>query len=301
MLNELARLGKHAAGDPCRVKHDIQEANFQLFDVGEGGQFIYWQRLQTNRVIRQLPQWIIISVIWPRTFGLKYGFLLAIGQISIQIFTVSMATTGKIPTILSLSAATMALFEIAQSSKGQSINASTSKTDEAFNSQMTSQTDHVVLEPPHQKELLRLYAGHSSHSSHSSHVSGMGGDSYPVQAPVPAYIPAQRQPVYQTTPVPVKPASIQTNTPIVSIAETNNTASVTTKLNYLESLKKEAANGSADAQYALALYYIHGEGGCEKNIEKAKMLLELSTIQGNSDAKNRLEKLLADEKNQATK
>jgi len=133
----------------------------------------------------------------------------------------------------------------------------------------------------------------------------MGGGSSTYSAPVPApapvyptYTPVPIQPVTRAAPAPARPVLIESNAAPVKAAETIGEVS---KLNYLESLKMEAAKGAADAQYALALYYIHGEGGCDKNVEKAKMLLELSSIQGNDEAKKRLEKLLADEKAQAGK
>src|SRR5882724_7652299 len=139
-----------------------------------------------------------------------------------------MGTTGKLPAILSLSAASLALLQSILPSKGQSADASIGNPGETLNGQMTSKTDRVLLEPPHQKDLLRLYAGHSSHSSHSSHASGMGHSSHysattytvpvPATAPVyPTYTPAPAQPVTRPIPAPVKPAPIETNTPPVSV------------------------------------------------------------------------------------
>ena len=56
-------------------------------------------------------------------------------------------------------------------------------------------------------------------------------------------------------------------------------------------LKKRAAEGSPDAQYALAEYYIKGRDGVKQDVEKAKLLLEMSASQGNTYAKERLEAL----------
>jgi hypothetical protein len=56
-------------------------------------------------------------------------------------------------------------------------------------------------------------------------------------------------------------------------------------------LKKRAAEGSADAQFALADYYIKGRDGVKQDVEKAKLLLEMSASQGNTYAKERLEEL----------
>lgn len=56
-------------------------------------------------------------------------------------------------------------------------------------------------------------------------------------------------------------------------------------------LKKRAAEGSPDAQFALADYYIKGRDGVKQDVEKAKLLLEMSASQGNKYAKERLEAL----------
>jgi hypothetical protein len=220
-----------------------------------------------------------------------------------------MAAKTKLQGILSLSAASTALFQSVISTKADGMP---TEYNEALNGQIISKTDKVILEPPHQKELLRLYAGHSSHASHSSHVSGTS-----VSSPDSGYAPSPSVP--DTTPsTPANPTYTQPivvpSPPIKSVVQTNyvtvtNEVSVTNeagsqvigKNDYVEFLKKDAAKGSSSSQYALALYYIHGEAGCETNVEKAKMLLELSAIQGNDDAKKRLEKLEADQKSEGKK
>lgn len=201
----------------------------------------------------------------------------------------------------------MALLQSTFLTKGQPSEIS-SECDTIPNGQATSKTDKLILEPPHQKELLQLYADHSSHASHSSHVSGMGGgDSYDSTPSTPYYPPSTPPVTYPTTPqpapTPVVPAPIantvvETNS-ATDIVTSTNEAAVTNASNdqvfankeYINSLKQDAAKGSSSSQYVLALCYLHGQSGCETNVEKAKMLLELSSIQGNSEAKERLEKL----------
>ena len=56
-------------------------------------------------------------------------------------------------------------------------------------------------------------------------------------------------------------------------------------------LKKRAAEGSPDAQYALADYYLKGRDGVKQDVAAAKLLLEMSASQGNTFAKERLEEL----------
>jgi hypothetical protein len=220
-----------------------------------------------------------------------------------------MGTTGKIPAILSLSAASLALIQTTMLSKGESVSGPLDKSGDLLNGQENLKTDQVILEPPLQKDLLRLYADHSSHASHSSHTSGMSDSTYsaptytvPDTAPTPvypSYTPAPAQSV--TPPPPVTTVPIETNTPTANATPTNGVVTDAAKLSYTDSLKKEAAQGSADAQYALSIYYIYGENGCEKNHEKAKMLLELAAVQGDVKAQQRLDKLLEDDKAQATK
>jgi len=58
-------------------------------------------------------------------------------------------------------------------------------------------------------------------------------------------------------------------------------------------LKTQAAAGDSDAQFTLSLYYYYGGHGLKKSEDKAEMLLELSAIQGNFGATNRLNMLKA--------
>lgn len=149
-------------------------------------------------------------------------------------------------------------------------------------------TSELILEPPHQKDLLRLYADHSSHASHSSHVSGMDGGDY--SPPPQPYYPPPAVPVTPPPQPPTPPPWVASGD---SASTTNSASKVATPVHgsYLDGVKLAAAKGSADSQYELALLYLHGEAGCETNVEKAKMLLELSAIQGHEEAKKRLELL----------
>ena len=56
-------------------------------------------------------------------------------------------------------------------------------------------------------------------------------------------------------------------------------------------LEKLAAEGSADAQFALAINYLYGSGGVEKDASKARTLLKAAAAQGYAAAKSRLEEL----------
>jgi TPR repeat protein len=228
-----------------------------------------------------------------------------------------MTSKNRLRGMLSLSAASMALLQGSISAKGETTTETTSEPSGASNGQITSKTDKLIIEPPHQKELLRLYADHSSHASHSSHVSGAGGGSYDSTPVTPYYPPAAyTQPpppvTYPVNPQPAPPSVVPINenssagTNILSATNElvttnggNNEASSTN--NYIEFLKKDAAKGSSSSQYTLAIYYIHGDDGCETNVEKAKMLLELSSLQGNDVAKKRLEQLAAGQKSDKEK
>jgi len=209
-----------------------------------------------------------------------------------------MVRKGNSSGILSLSMATVALLQTAEAQEEQPPVTSSKDLSPTQNPSPHVTTGKVFIEPSLQKNFNKLYAGHSSHSSHashSSHTSGVGGATYvPYSAPVP--------PVYQPAPVP-RPA------PALVAPAWTNTVAVTTGTNsglvgsvnpavsgeaaihasYLKSLKMEAAKGSADSQFLLGLYYLHGTAGCETNVDKAKMLFELSAIQGNAEAKNRLD------------
>jgi TPR repeat protein len=84
-------------------------------------------------------------------------------------------------------------------------------------------------------------------------------------------------------------ANALTNT-VAGEATTDDTGIVTF-------LKTRAAEGSADAQFALADYYIKGRDGVKQDVEKAKLLLEMSASQGNTYARERLEELQKGSKN----
>jgi hypothetical protein len=211
--------------------------------------------------------------------------------------------TGKAAGILSLSAASAALLQGVVSTEAQA-------SEEGFRiesalamvGETVSKTAHLILEPSIQglDGQLLAHASHSSHSSHSSHASGVSDSDVPYYAPVapaPNYPAAQPAQVRQTPVRPVQTNSAPVGTGIsTNLPATNNLANASVapaNKSYLDSLKLEAAQGSASSQYALALYYIHGNDGCETNIEKAGMLLELSALQGNGDAKKRLDQLNA--------
>ncbi|MDE2103407.1 MAG: SEL1-like repeat protein [Patescibacteria group bacterium] len=69
---------------------------------------------------------------------------------------------------------------------------------------------------------------------------------------------------------------------------------------HIDTLTKQAAEGSAYAQYSLGICYLYGSEGAETNAEKAKMLLELSAVQGNAFAKQKLDELQPDTQKPAT-
>jgi hypothetical protein len=104
---------------------------------------------------------------------------------------INMASGDNLRKILSLSAASMALLQSSIPAKGKLPEGASVESDHSLDGQIASKTAKLILEPPLQKELLQLYADHSSHASHqshSSHVSGMGGSSpyYAPSAPPPA-------------------------------------------------------------------------------------------------------------------
>jgi len=206
-----------------------------------------------------------------------------------------MKATTKTAGILSLSAASIALLQSAVPTQAQPSEGTPTdiKTDHA--GPIILKTDNVVLEPPLHSDFNRLYAGHTSHASHSSHASGSGYSApstpyYPAYTPPATYSPPTTYPTPQ--PSTPRPAPVPTALAVTNAVSAPSPAEIASKRKaQLESLKKEAAQGSAPSQYALALYYMDGYGGCEKNVEKAKMLLELAAIQGNEDAKKALDKL----------
>jgi TPR repeat protein len=214
-----------------------------------------------------------------------------------------MALNNEFKKILSLSAASMALLQGTAVVKGQSSEAASPQLADKPRG-LQSKASALLLEPPHQKEILQLYADHSSHASHeshSSHYSGTtdsGGYDYstpstptyttPAAPPLPPPAPVTNQPVGPETTVP----SVPTGTNAIGI--TNSVISTNTATNDatdIEALKKSAAQGSADAQMALGIDYRDGRHGLTKNIERAKMLFELSANQGNAYAKLLLDNL----------
>lgn len=216
-----------------------------------------------------------------------------------------MTSKDKLRGILSLSAASMALLQGSVSVKGEPTTGTTGESNGISNGQITSKTDRLILEPPHQSELLRLYAAHSSHASHSSHVSGSGGGSYDSTPVTPYYPPSTPSVTPQPAPTPTVPpytnssAQAFLNTPADTSPESTNAVSTTntpidevvTNRAHIDNLTKQAAAGSSYAQYSLGICYLYGSDGAPRNTEKAKMLLELAAVQGNAFAKDRLEEL----------
>lgn len=228
-----------------------------------------------------------------------------------------MNSKNKLHGILSLSAASMALLQSSISAKGEPTTETTGESNGVSNGQITSKTNKLILEAPHQSELLRLYADHSSHashSSHSSHVSGADAGYYDSTPDTPNYVPSTPpvtyQPPPQPAPTPIVPANTNSSTeatletstdtssaPTNAVTATNAPASEqAANMAHIDNLTKEAAAGSPYAQYLLGMCYLYGSDGAKKNIEKAKMLFELSAVQGNAFAKERLEELNQSEK-----
>ena len=246
---------------------------------------------------------------YERHVRLRFGIAIT-GSLSCnQIMTAN----SKLRGILSLSSASMALLQSVVSAKGDPSDKSLEQTDNVSNGPGVSQVDKLILSPVHHEELVRLYAGHRSHASHSSHSSHVSGDSgthashysgtVPV-APAPASPatpqppPAQPKPQPRpVVPVPKTNAVTQTQSPADStnsLHATNELAGKALKTNdsdIVVFLKKRSAEGSADAQFALADYYLHGRNGVKQDVETAKLLLEMSASQGNEFAKQRLEEL----------
>ena len=216
--------------------------------------------------------------------------------------------------ILSLSAASMALLQSVAVTKAAAVEIFGPHVGAPDGQIINAKTHKLILTPPHQEELLRLYAFHSSHashSSHSSHVSGMGyGSHYSAATYVPPSTPysppavASKQPAPKSLPPPAihsdTNAPTQTNAtnkvtkPNPSGTNSTNAASVRnseTDAANIASLTKQAAKGSADAQYSLGIDYLYGFHGLKRNVDKAQILLELAATQGNAFAKERLAEL----------
>lgn len=214
----------------------------------------------------------------------------------------------------------MALLQSVASAKAESPEVSGSAEAEP-KGLISSKTDKLILTPPHQEELLRMYAAHSSHASHSSHVSGTGHSShYSATTYTLPSTPIYPPPTYPSQPAPKKPVAVAP--PTTNSAVPTNTSKTTGSMSAatnsanavelrpsdtaansakLESLTKQAAEGSSYAQYSLGLDYLYGQNGAPQNTEKAKMLLELAAVQGNAFAKERLVELNADASQPETK
>lgn len=209
-----------------------------------------------------------------------------------------MDLTKKVQRILPLSAASVALLQSTSPSvanpAADAVILPGKREYEA--STDYSKTDGLILSPAQQDELLKMYADHSSHASHASHAShysgagGGGGYVDPSISTTPATPTAPTYPQYGTTREKAKPRVIATNAvpETNSVATTNGVAqaSAAEDAANVEALKKQAAAGSADAQFTLGLYYYYGGHGLTKSEERAKMLIEMSATQGNSMAQN---------------
>ena len=212
----------------------------------------------------------------------------------------------KLQGIISLSAASIALSQSIPV-KGQPLDQTLVGSAESLNTHDAAKTANLVLAPVHHEEMVRLYADHASHASHSSHASHYSGSDYstPVTpvSPPPSYTnngQPQPQPRPQAVaPVPRTNSASQT---VVAASPTNPTnelnatnaatkGTITSDTTLVDFLKKRAAEGSADAQYSLAIYYLYGTNGVKKDAETAKLLLEMSADQGNAEAKAKLDEL----------
>lgn len=225
-----------------------------------------------------------------------------------------MALNDGLRKIISLSAASMALLQSVSMVGSQPSQNASPEWDNTSKDELRAKTDRLMLQTPTEKQPL-LYADHSSHSSHdshSSHYSGTtddSGDSSDYSTPAPTY-PAYTPPPPPPTPPPA-PAPQATNaseeevrealfpgmtndvtgtndmTGTNSIADANAAADAAD----IELLTKAAAQGSEQAQLALGIDYRDGLKGLPKNIERAKMLFEMSAIQGDTDGKLLLDDL----------
>jgi TPR repeat protein len=224
-----------------------------------------------------------------------------------------MTANHKFHGILSLSAASIALSH-SVSAKGQPLDQTLTGSAESLNAQNAPKTANLVLAPAHHEELARLYADHASHASHASHeshashYSGASDYSAPVApAPPPPSYPTNSQPQPQPQRQPITPIAT-TNSVNQAVAPTNSVNSTkqagmlnatntvaeeTTSTNtaLVDFLKKRASEGFADAQYSLAICYLNGGDGVEKDTNRAGLLLEMSAGQGNTQAKEKLEEL----------
>lgn len=229
-----------------------------------------------------------------------------------------MIANHKFHGVLSLSAASVALSQ-SMSAKGQPLDQTMTGSTGPLNAQNASKTAHLVLAPVHHEELVRLYADHASHASHSSHASHYSGSDYSVpvapSSPTLSYpeTPSQPQQAQTNAATPVSetnsvnepvPAAVSTNSTnqTVALNTTNAPVEETSESDraLLDFLKKRAAEGSADAQYALAIDYLYGHNGVRKDENTAELLLEMSASQGNTMAKEKIEQLKQSAKGSGT-
>jgi hypothetical protein len=218
-----------------------------------------------------------------------------------------MNAKSNVPGILSLSAASMALLQTTINSEGKPTSEAPILANAIPTPEVSAKTAHLLLAPVDQDQLNRMYAGHSSHASHASHYSSAGGGySAPVAPRVPSggdYVPSSPAPARPASPPyplspPVTANSQQVAVPI-SVTETNDLSVTNTAADKkpmqaaddIQRLKRFAAKGNSDAQYSLGMRYLKGSDGLEKDLKMASMLFEFAALQGDPDAKAKLEEL----------
>lgn len=201
-----------------------------------------------------------------------------------------MGLSGKLKGLLSLSAASAALL---QGTVSLPANIPPPVFDRKEASKATTVTTDKLVLAPSPASTVTQFAGHSSHSSHSSHASHRSHYSSTGAA---SYYPAPSPAISYATPpsVPV-PRPVATNSSFANTGSTTNTnqpvdQDTAMASRVVEFQKKQAAEGSAMAQYSLGIRYLTGDG-VGKNVEKAKTLLEMSAEQGYSPAKRKLAEL----------
>jgi len=233
-----------------------------------------------------------------------------------------MGLSNKLKNLLSLSAASVAFFQGAVSAPAN-IPPAVVDRKEVIKEYPTLTTDKLVLTPATASTVQyaghRSHSSHRSHASHRSHYSGSTGGGYVAQAPSsppPTYYystpPAPRVAAPAARPVAVVPQKPQVSTfglpsgtantnlggveqviPVSAVNTNTNQVTVvddslTTKI--IEFQKKRAAEGSPSAQFSLGVRYLNGDG-VERNLEKGKVLLEMSAEQGNQQAKEKLKEV----------
>lgn len=215
-----------------------------------------------------------------------------------------MALNDRLHRVLSLSAASMALLQSAVIVKGQPVELASISPNGKSKDGIQTKAGSLILEPPHQKVLLYAdHTSHASHDSHSSHYSGTdsGGYDYSTPATTPTYPvspppppPPPPPPVPETTNATTAAGNIDfvpdsTNSVVATnSAESNGAAK---KAVDMAALTKQAATGDDYAQVSLGLDYLYGGDGVKQDTDRAKLLFELASAQGNSFAKKKLEQL----------